>query len=399
MARKIEDIFNECYERIRSGESLESCLRSYPEYRAQLDPLLRTTFDIGRRSSYIQPRPEFRHWSRVRLETAQRYPRQPQQAPAATPMASGWLRHGWALAVTAGIIILLGTGSTMAASSNALPDEPLYPVKLATEQIQLAFAVTPTRQAEVETDITNARATELEAMAEQGKTEEAAKAAERYNAQYEKALEAIADAEGTTPQPTDFVPPGTATPSEFAIPDITAPPTPVTTATDNKTTTVTAPPTTEQPSTTAQPPSTTEQPSTTTAEQPPATTTQPPTTTTEQQPATTETTVTTQEEPATTGQPSTTTQPSTTSKDDSRAARIERMKKALDHSSDKSIAALTDAKDKALQSHKNDWQKAIDTVNRSREHRGRGTTSDNQTSTDNQTQDRSSWQRHDSHHR
>ncbi len=356
MARKLEDIFNECYERIRSGESLESCLRSYPQYRAQLDPLLRTTFDIGRRSSYIQPRPEFRHWSRVRLETAQRYPRQPQQSPAATPMASGWLRHGWALAVTAGIIILLGAGSTMAASSNALPDEPLYPVKLATEQVQLAFAVSPDRKAEVETNLVNKRADELEAMANKGKTEEAARAAERYNAQYEKALEAIANAEGTTPQPTDFVSPGTATPSEFAIPDITAPPTPVTTTTDNKTTTVTTPPTTEQPSTTAQPPSTTEQPTTTTAGQP------------------------------------TTAQPSTTSKDDTKAARIEQLKKALDRSSDKSIAALKDAKDKAAETHKNDWQKAIDTVKKSQPQTG-GTTSDNQ------TQDRSFWHRPSSHHR
>ncbi len=137
MARKLDDIFNECYERIRSGESLESCLRSYPQYRAQLEPLLRTTFDIGRRVSYIHPRPEFKHWARVRIESAQRYPR--QQTRAETPAVSTWWRHGWAVAVSVGIVLLLTTGSTMAASSQALPDQPLYPVKLATEQVQVAF--------------------------------------------------------------------------------------------------------------------------------------------------------------------------------------------------------------------------------------------------------------------
>lgn len=194
MARKLDDIFNECYERIRFGESLESCLRSYPQYRAQLEPLLRTTFDIGRRMSYIQPRPEFRHWARVRFETAQRYPRQQTMAAApAVPAPSAWLRHGWAVIVSAGIVLLLTTGSTMAASSQALPTEPLYPVKLATEQVQRVLTVTPERKAQLETDIANIRAAELETLANAGQTQEAAKAAQRYNDQFARAVDAIVE--------------------------------------------------------------------------------------------------------------------------------------------------------------------------------------------------------------
>jgi Domain of unknown function (DUF5667) len=394
MARKLDDIFNECYERIRSGESLESCLRSYPQYRAQLDPLLRTTFDIGRRSSYIHPRPEFRHWSRVRLETAQRYPRQSQQAPAETPMASGWLRHGWAVVVTAGIILLLGTGSTMAASSNALPDQPLYPVKLASEQVQLAFAVSPARKAEVQTDLVNKRADELEAMANQGKTEEAAKAAERYDDQYQKALEAIMSTEEMQPQPAGYVPPVVTIPPT-TTPSTTTPPTttPSTTTPPTTTPSTTTPPTTTPPTTT---PSTTTPPSTVTAasENTTPTATEQPSTTTGQT--------------STTGQPSTTTQqPTTTSKDDTKAARIEKLKKALDRSTTKSIAALTDAKDKASQDTKPDWQKAIDTVKKSssRSSSGSGTTSvsDNQTgkttTTNSQTPKKTYPTNHGSTHR
>src|SRR4030042_6853869 len=111
MARKLDDIFNECYERIRSGESLESCLRSYPQHRPELEPLLRTTFDIGRRISYIHPRPEFKHWAQVRFESAMRYPR--QQAKAEATPASTWWRPAWAVAVTVVLILILSTGSAM----------------------------------------------------------------------------------------------------------------------------------------------------------------------------------------------------------------------------------------------------------------------------------------------
>ena len=95
----------------------------------------------------------------------------------------------------------------MAASSQALPDQPLYPVKLATEQVRLAFAVSDTQKAQVQTELVQTRATEVEAMANAGKTEEAAKAAERYNDQFEKAIAAIIKAEGTEPQPPVYIPP------------------------------------------------------------------------------------------------------------------------------------------------------------------------------------------------
>src|SRR4030042_2666134 len=139
MARNLEDIFNECYERIRSGESLQSCLARYPEHRAELKSLLETALDVGRRASYIHPRPEFKHWAQVRLQGAQHYSRQQRQVE--TPSHFSWWRQSWAVAVTAVLILLLTTGSTMAASSNDIPDKTLYPVKLATEEMRLGLAV------------------------------------------------------------------------------------------------------------------------------------------------------------------------------------------------------------------------------------------------------------------
>jgi hypothetical protein len=44
VADKIEQILDECIDRMNSGESLEACLAAYPEYANQIEPLLKTMF-------------------------------------------------------------------------------------------------------------------------------------------------------------------------------------------------------------------------------------------------------------------------------------------------------------------------------------------------------------------
>jgi Domain of unknown function (DUF5667) len=319
MARKLDDIFNECYERIRSGESLESCLRSYPQYRGQLELLLKTTFDIGRRVSYIHPRPEFKHWAQVRIESAQRYPRQPAMAEA--PASSTWLRHGWAVIVSIGIVLLLTTGSTMAASSQALPDQALYPVKLFTEDVQRVVTVSPDRKAQLETDIANIRAVELEAMANAGKTQEAAKAAERYNDQFERAIQVILTTGGTETKPATYVPPAVTT-----SPAVTAPPANITSSTTTTIPVVTPPPVITVPTENITPP---------VVSTPPA--------------------VTIPTENATAIK-AITTPPIVID------ARTERLIISLNKSTSKGVTALQDAKGKAEGNQKDDWQKALDNL-------------------------------------
>ena len=57
MQHKIEEAFNDCFERLSAGESLDSCLKDYAEYALELDLMLRTTYDVKRRAYPIQPRP------------------------------------------------------------------------------------------------------------------------------------------------------------------------------------------------------------------------------------------------------------------------------------------------------------------------------------------------------
>jgi len=322
MVRKLDDIFNECYERIRSGESLESCLKSYPEHAAQLEPLLRTTLDIGRRASYIQPRPEFKHWSLVRLEGEQHYNHISQQRQPAKPGRFS-LRQSWAIAVAAVLIVLLTGGGTVIASSNAMPDDPLYPVKLATEEARLTFAVTDAQKAQVHIQLAETRAVEVETMANEGKTDQAAITAERFAEELEKASLAIANVESamgtalpstTTTEPT-LTEPQPPTPEE-------GPPAPPATVTD------------EQP-----PKEPTTPPATVTDEQPPKEPTTPPATVTDEQPT-----------------------PSKDSKWDKWAARRALFKKSIDESASKSLKALENAKEKSSPQTKEEWQRAIDKI-------------------------------------
>jgi hypothetical protein len=253
----------------------------------------------------------------------------------------------------------------MAASSQALPTEPLYPVKLATEQVRVALSVSDTQKAQVETELANIRAAELEAMANSGKTDEAAKAVDRYNDQFQKAVGAIIKAGGTEPQPPVYIPatettppvvtttpPVVTTPPATTMPPVVTAPPAITTASEN-----TTPPevSTSSDNTT---PQTTEQLPQTTEQLPPTTEQLPPTT--EQLP------------------------PTTTTPDKSKATKADNMIKSLKNSTSKSITALNDAKDKASKDDKNDWQNAIDTISKKSQAKS-STTKDTTSQSDNVT--------------
>jgi hypothetical protein len=280
------------------------------------------------------------------------------------------LRQSLAVAIAVVLVLLLAGGSTAAASSNAMPDEPLYPVKLATEEVRLTFAISDAQKAQVHTQLAETRATEVEVMAEKGKPDEAAIAAERFAKELEEANLAMAKLESFTagisvptaiPEPTATEEPPTATQEQ---PTATEEPPTATqeqpTATQEQPTATQEQPTAtqEQPTVTQEPPTVTQEPPTATQEQPTATQ-EPPTVTVE--PPTT-----TVEPPTTTVEPPTVTEEQPTTPSDTKrnkwTARSERFKKTLDESTSKSLEALQNAMEKAPPESKAHWQQAIDKI-------------------------------------
>jgi len=79
-------------------------------------------------------------------------------------------RRRWAVAVSTVLVVLLAGIGTVAASADALPDESLYAVKLATEQARIALASSDTDRSELHIEFAERRATEIAEMARQGES-------------------------------------------------------------------------------------------------------------------------------------------------------------------------------------------------------------------------------------
>ena len=193
MGKKLEQIFNECIERMLQGESIESCLKSYPKEADKLEPLLRTAFAVNRKAYSFEPNPQFKAVARARLEGALHYA---QQKPVKTK--SFTLHRALAPALATILILLFGSVGTAAASSDSMPDETLYPVKLATEQVKLTLTFSGVEKAKLNVQMAENRAQEIVVMAAEGNTEQITIVTEKLVDQMEKtsiAIEKVATAE------------------------------------------------------------------------------------------------------------------------------------------------------------------------------------------------------------
>ena len=148
---EVEDIVAACVDRLERGQAtVEECLAAYPpEVTARLEPMLHaaewlTQLDIPAMDADALLRVEARLLAHA------------EALPAETRLARG---RSWAglfarLAAVAMIITLvvaLGGGGFLAVSANSLPGSPLYPVKRASETIQLGLTRDPDRQATLHT--------------------------------------------------------------------------------------------------------------------------------------------------------------------------------------------------------------------------------------------------------
>ncbi len=168
MTRKTEDIYNNCLERMFKGESVEDCLRAYPEQAPELESLLQTSCALAKRASAIEPGPEFKAQVHQRLQ-GMLYTKQKEKEDRGARIH--FWHKGWALAMT-GVLgfLLIGIGAVGAAAST-LPDETLYPVKLAAEQVKLTLAFSDMDKAMMHIQYAERRADEMVQVARQGKSD------------------------------------------------------------------------------------------------------------------------------------------------------------------------------------------------------------------------------------
>lgn len=165
MAHTLGSILDECLAALSRGESLEACLARYPEHAEEL----RIHLLLAQRLSLTprhEPRPGSRSaaWQQFRARAEDmRLGRRPRFS-----INVGWMRP---LAITAAVVlaILVAGAGTVYASQDALPDSPLYRVKLATEDVRLWFVFDDVREAEILLDQSNERSDEIMEMIRSGK--------------------------------------------------------------------------------------------------------------------------------------------------------------------------------------------------------------------------------------
>ncbi len=177
-ARELDNVLDECLERLLvASETIEQCLRRFPAYQDELEPLLEMAL-AAKKASAIQPRPEFRDKARYQFHSAL----QEMEPKKGRPFFvwSWWPR--WATVSVAIVLgLLLVGGSTVAAASGSMPGEPLYPVKLAAEQVQLAFTPSALGKAELYAKLADRRVVEIVDMAGKNEPGQIERAAQRLD--------------------------------------------------------------------------------------------------------------------------------------------------------------------------------------------------------------------------
>lgn len=164
--KEFNEILDKCLQRLLEGEDLEQCLRDYPDQADQIRPLLQTAAMV-KTTTTLQPRPEFMSHARHEFQMAVRN--------SQSKKAHRWFiwRPVWAGAVSTVVVCLLAGGATVMASGNSMPDQTLYPVKVAAEQVRLTLTRSPIAKATLNAELADKRVNEIVYLANKGEAEDA----------------------------------------------------------------------------------------------------------------------------------------------------------------------------------------------------------------------------------
>ena len=194
---KKEDILANCIDEILAGKStIEDCLARYPHLSDELRPLLKLA--LGIQPEEVTPSPEFKQRARKRLLEAM----QPSVAPTEPRRLDifGWLkplarRTAVAIVVAA---LLVGGGATAYAAQGSMPDEVLYPMKIATEKVRLAVTPSEAGKAGLHIAFAERRVQEMAEMGRRGRVEEVTMLATAldYHLEQVKGLIEVVSAQG-----------------------------------------------------------------------------------------------------------------------------------------------------------------------------------------------------------
>ncbi len=130
---ELELALDDCLQRLASGKaSLAQCLARYPQYAAELRPMLEAALEL-RRGKAVRPSGAVRYRTRTKLQQhIEAHPRQPRKMRVVPRLA-------FMVMVLACVLLAAGTGAAQA----AMPGQILYGLKLSSERAWRAAAPDP----------------------------------------------------------------------------------------------------------------------------------------------------------------------------------------------------------------------------------------------------------------
>ncbi len=129
----------------------------YPQEAEELRPLLETALLAQKAAQQLQPP------APAQSRSLGRFLSEAQQARQ-NPRRNTWfsaMRLVYSLAILL-VVLFIATGSAVAVSAHTLPGQPLYSVKLATENTRLMLATNPRQRLDLEQSFDQERADEVE---------------------------------------------------------------------------------------------------------------------------------------------------------------------------------------------------------------------------------------------
>ncbi|RPI34843.1 MAG: hypothetical protein EHM70_01570 [Chloroflexota bacterium] len=185
-----------CLEDVSGGrETVDSVLKRYPEDVAKrLRPALEASLWLHQRGQ-AGPRPGFMAASRKRLISRIRQESESRSPALLRPaLAKPWHRRAGvqlALVLLLVVALLANTNSIAAASQISFPGDAFYPVKIAREEIRLAFSFTTAGDAQLYTSFSQRRLAEMAALILDGRVEYLPQTEATFERQVDLAVDAM----------------------------------------------------------------------------------------------------------------------------------------------------------------------------------------------------------------
>ena len=176
--RDLTKPLQECLTAMDDKHNLQDVLRRYPAERDELISLLRLSVDLGALEAPAAD-PAFRLRARNRMLAAAAHRRQARRwnPLAALPRPVARVAYAGGLAAA----LLVGGLTTAAASSDSLPGDPLYGVKLVVERAQLATTFDSAARARLELQFADLRLAEAQRLFAAGRVKDGVRGMSQYD--------------------------------------------------------------------------------------------------------------------------------------------------------------------------------------------------------------------------